>query len=110
MKLLCSIILLTLFVKVYSQSWPKSFPAIEKRVRTIKSMSPDSLAQKLTSPYKTDTEKVWSIFRWITENITYDTLGYYYPEKLYEGLWQASYAASPGDVYSEYNKRIVQKI
>src|SRR5689334_5721719 len=110
MKKIPIIILIFLSAQSYSQTWPKSFPAIEKRVKTIKPLSPDSLAQILTAPYKTDTEKVWSIFRWITENIVYDTLGYYYPEKLYEGLWQASLIANRADYNSEYNKRIVQKI
>ena len=35
--------------------------------------SPDSLAQKLTSSYATDLEKLRAIFRWITENISYRT-------------------------------------
>jgi transglutaminase/protease-like cytokinesis protein 3 len=110
MKLFGFLFFLLLSINLNAQTWPKSFPAIAKRVKTINSMGPDSLAQKLTSPYKTDIEKVWSIFRWITENIIYDTLGYYHPEKLYEGLWEQSWIAKPDDGNTEYNRRIVQKI
>ena len=39
--------------------------------------SPDSLARLLTSDYKTDREKVTSIFKWITENISYNIRPYY---------------------------------
>lgn len=35
-------------------------------------LTPDSLARQLTANYKTDREKVTSIFRWITENISYN--------------------------------------
>ena len=35
-------------------------------------LTPDSLARQLTSDYKTDLEKVTSIFKWITENIYYN--------------------------------------
>jgi transglutaminase/protease-like cytokinesis protein 3 len=42
-------------------------------VRTEKFvLTPDSLAKQLTADYKTDREKVTSIFRWITENISYN--------------------------------------
>ena len=50
-----------------------SFNAIDGTVRSIDDTRPDLLAQKLTAPYHTDTEKVRSIFRWITENIAYAT-------------------------------------
>jgi hypothetical protein len=35
-------------------------------------LTPDSLARRLTADYKTDREKVSSIFKWITENISYN--------------------------------------
>ena len=35
-------------------------------------LTPDSLARQLTANYTTDREKVTSIFRWITENISYN--------------------------------------
>ena len=40
-------------------------------------LTPDSLARQLTAGYKTDREKVTSIFKWITENISYNIRPYY---------------------------------
>jgi transglutaminase/protease-like cytokinesis protein 3 len=40
-------------------------------------LTPDSLARQLTANYKTDREKVTSIFRWITENISYNVRPFY---------------------------------
>jgi len=40
-------------------------------------LTPDSLAHMLTNGYTTDRDKVASIFRWITENISYNTRPYY---------------------------------
>ena len=40
-------------------------------------LTPDSLARMLTNDYKTDRDKVSSIFRWITENITYNVRPFY---------------------------------
>ena len=40
-------------------------------------LTPDSLARMLTNDYNTDRDKVASIFRWITENITYNVRPFY---------------------------------
>ncbi len=40
-------------------------------------LTPDSLSRQLTANYKTDRDKVTSIFRWITENISYNIRPYY---------------------------------
>lgn len=40
-------------------------------------LTPDSLARQLTANFKTDREKVTSIFRWITENIYYNVRPFY---------------------------------
>lgn len=40
-------------------------------------LTPDSLSKMLTSGYTNDRDKVASIFRWITENITYNVRPYY---------------------------------
>lgn len=40
-------------------------------------LTPDSLSRMLTNNYKTDRDKVTSIFRWITENISYNVRPYY---------------------------------
>lgn len=40
-------------------------------------LTPDSLSRMLTYGYTTDRDKVTSIFRWITENISYNSRPYY---------------------------------
>lgn len=40
-------------------------------------VTPDSLARQLTNGYKNDRDKVASIFRWITENISYNVRPFY---------------------------------
>lgn len=52
------------------------FHRIDWNVQSIQASAPEVLAQKLTSSYSTDLEKVRSIFRWITEHIEYNTLIY----------------------------------
>lgn len=56
-----------------AQDKPVSFSSIDLRVQKIDAVSLDSLSQQLTAPYVTEMEKVRSIFRWITENISYKT-------------------------------------
>jgi transglutaminase/protease-like cytokinesis protein 3 len=53
----------------------KKLHTINKRAEY--ELTPDSLARQLTADYKTDREKVTSIFRWITENISYNVRPYY---------------------------------
>src|SRR6187401_3024234 len=74
------------------------FASIDKRVKTIFSLSPDTLAYKLIRPYKTETEKVRALFRWVTENIAYDTRAYHNPTEVYPGLWQLSIASGAVDI------------
>lgn len=55
-----------------------SFKKVDAYAGSVKSMNdPGALSRKLTSPYHTDLEKVRVIFRWITENIAYDTKEYH---------------------------------
>lgn len=68
----CCLLLISSFC--FSQNKHSNFSAIDWRTENIESTSPDTLAQLLTAPYKTDLEKVRSIFRWITEHIEYNTL------------------------------------
>src|SRR5437868_3019182 len=74
MKLLFSICLLFLSSIVFSQRRSASFVLIDWRVQDIEPTSPDSLAKELTAPYSTELEKVRSIFRWITEHISYNVM------------------------------------
>lgn len=45
-------------------------------------LTPDSLARMLTNGYRTERDKVTSIFRWITENISYNVRPYYNATRL----------------------------
>lgn len=53
------------------------FADIDNRVANIGFSTKDKLAEKITSEFKTDLDKVRAIFVWITDNISYD-------EELYE--------------------------
>ena len=74
MKLSFSLILLFLSFYSFSQFNTVSFfPELKNYNNTI---APDSLSRLLTTPYKTELEKVKSIFYWITDNIAYNTVRY----------------------------------
>jgi hypothetical protein len=64
--LICSFI-------AHSQSRFIDFRNIDWEVQYIDALTPDSLAFKLTSPYRTGLEKVRAIFGWVTQNISYNT-------------------------------------
>jgi transglutaminase/protease-like cytokinesis protein 3 len=87
-----------------------NFSVIDKRVITIQASSADSLSKKLTTPYKTQLEKVRSIFKWITENIEYDVKGYYSPKGLYSGLFRPTISTIDSVIQKDYNDRIVEKV
>lgn len=62
----------------YCQPAGKNFSKIDSYARSVKGINDiGKLSRKLTAPYKTDLEKTRSIFRWITENIEYDTKEYH---------------------------------
>lgn len=49
----------------------RNFSTIDWNILSIAAPTPDSLAKKLTQNYTNELDKVRSIFRWITENISY---------------------------------------
>ncbi len=71
----------------FSQAAPLNYTLIDSARKEVPSGSADTLAQNLTAGYITDSEKVRSIFKWITENIAYDTKGYYNLNNIYDGLF-----------------------
>jgi len=61
----------------YSQKEKNNFAKVDAYAKSVKGITDvGKLSRKLTSPYETDLEKTRSIFRWITENIAYDTKEY----------------------------------
>lgn len=75
MKLLIKLLIALSPVTSFAQNWSENFYVINKREEYV--FMPDSLSRMLTNGYKTDRDKVTSIFRWITENITYNVRPYY---------------------------------
>ena len=72
MKLAFAILFLLLTCsRSHSQAKRIDFMEIDRKAVFVKAESPALLAEKLTSPYQTDIEKVRSIFRWIAEHIEY---------------------------------------
>jgi transglutaminase/protease-like cytokinesis protein 3 len=60
----------------FSQYKTVSFSSIDARAEDIDAPSADSLSHLLTQSYTTDLEKVRSIFYWITDHISYNTIRY----------------------------------
>jgi transglutaminase/protease-like cytokinesis protein 3 len=94
----------------FGQTTKTNFLLIDKRVLTIQSKSADSLSKLLCSPYKTQIEKIRSIFKWITENIEYDVIGYHNTTGVYSGLFRPTISTIDSVVQKDYNDRIVQKV
>src|SRR6476659_2951980 len=71
MKNYLSLLLILICVNGLSQK-AASYSAIDWNTQFIDATSVDTLAYKLTSNYKTDIEKVRSIYSWITQHISYN--------------------------------------
>lgn len=76
MKLLIKFLFTFLPVSSFAQDLSiDSYAVSAKKSEYV--LMPDSLSRMLTQDYKTDRDKVTSIFRWITENISYNVRPYY---------------------------------
>src|SRR5947209_985460 len=71
-KCLFFLLLVSIFLSAHSQKLSCDYSSIDWKASSIDANSIDSLAFKLTYCYKTDLEKVRSIFSWITEHISYN--------------------------------------
>jgi transglutaminase/protease-like cytokinesis protein 3 len=58
-----------------AQAKRSSFAEIDWKVQFVEAPTLDSLSRALTQSYDTDLEKVRSIFRWITEHVSYKVRG-----------------------------------
>lgn len=76
MKLLLNIVFLFVFACCFAQSKTVRYTSTEAD-------SPEALSFRLTAPYTTELEKVRSIFYWITDNISYNTLRFQRPHVTY---------------------------
>jgi len=75
MKRLPGLVLALLSLTCFSQGGPVNVYPVANRSEDV--LTPDSLSRMLTNGYTTDRDKVTSIFRWITENISYNVRPYY---------------------------------
>lgn len=75
MKWFCNLFFALLPLTSFAQNAESYAYAGNKKPEYI--LTPDSLARMLTNGYTTDRDKVTSIFRWITENISYNNRPYY---------------------------------
>jgi len=73
-RLLSFIILLSSYT--FAQHKTVSFSTIDARAENIDAPTADSLSRLLTQSYTTELEKVRSIFYWITDHISYNTIRY----------------------------------
>ena len=93
-----------------AQTVNRNFTLVDKRVKSIQSNSVGALSKKLVSPYKTQLEKVRSIFKWITENIEYDVVGRQNPKGVYTDLYRPTISTIDSVRQRDYNERTVQKV
>lgn len=101
--------MLFLLIAGFASGQSGNFAAIDKYVLTVHETSPELLSKKLTSPYKTQKEKVRAIFKWITENIAYDVEGLRLPN-VYADIRVADSIRFTQDYNKEYNRQIVNKV
>jgi hypothetical protein len=72
MKICATIIFLFITQLAFAQKRLPNYYSIDREVLNINASTPQELAQKLTSPYKTDFEKTRAVFSWIAQHITYE--------------------------------------
>jgi Uncharacterized protein involved in cytokinesis, contains TGc (transglutaminase/protease-like) domain len=96
--------------QLFAQATKSNFSSIDKRAKPIQANPVGPLSKKLTSPYKTQLEKVRSIFRWITENIQYDVEGYHNPKGVYSDLFRSAISSVDSVRQADYNNSIIQKV
>ena len=89
-----------------AQTVNRNFTLVDKRVKSIQSNSVGALSKKLVSPYKTQLEKVRSIFKWITENIEYDVVGPQNLKGVYTDLYRPTISTIDSVRQRDYNERI----
>ncbi len=107
MKLLCSLVLIFLSFYTVAQRNPASFASIDYRASDIDASSPDTLSMLLTAPYTTELEKVRSIFYWIADHISYNTIRFQpMPVKYDDDGYEAEFDADT--VLKPLNERVAR--
>lgn len=75
MKVLLNLIFAFFYLSSFSQE--KLINYTRNFSKPVETHNPQALSQKLTAPYNTEAEKVRAIFRWITDNISYNVKPHY---------------------------------
>lgn len=103
---------LTVFIflsfKAKTQSVNES--AIDRYILTVDAKTPAALSKKLTEPFQTDAEKVRAIFRWITENIGYNTIVYQKPSRSLSGRSVFFEADDTSSLLPTLNEHVAQLV
>ncbi len=73
MKQCVTILFLIIALSFFSQKASIDFSTIDYKIQFVKTASPVELAKQLTSFCNNDLEKVRAIFKWIADNISYQT-------------------------------------
>jgi hypothetical protein len=73
MRVPVCLVLLFIAGPVWSQQAIVNFQTVDRQIWAIQASTVEELSAKLTSPFQTNLEKTRAIFRWITENIEYNT-------------------------------------
>src|SRR6478735_1717851 len=102
MKLMTGLAFLLLSLTCFSQTGISGFSAVNANQRKDDVTSPDTLAYLLTSSCTTEMEKVRSIFYWITDNISYNTIRFQpqpvaYTDDGFESMHDADSVLQPLD-------------
>jgi Transglutaminase-like superfamily len=71
MKQWLTILFAAITLNAFSQKAAVDFATIDYKIHSVKKLAPADLAKQLTSFCNNDLEKVRAIFKWITENISY---------------------------------------
>lgn len=109
MRILLILFLSCIFYAALAQTGTARYKLIDSKVKSIQSGNIDTLAKKITASWRTDTEKVRAIFRWVTENIEYDTELYHDTTGIYKSIWQESLGSGHPNTTEDYNNRIVTR-
>lgn len=109
MKILVILLLFSSFSPSFSQEKASDFSEIDRKVKHIKAASPELLAKQLTEFCKSDREKVRSIFRWITENISYNVIIFNRRRKNAD-IFMHEEQDDTGTILKPLNERVAEKV
>lgn len=82
---------------------------IDNISKNVKANTLDSLSYKLTHNLTSEEEKVRAIFRWITNNISYDIQGFY-NKNIYKEIEKKLVDSDSKNYEFNYNKLVVEKV